>query len=1527
MPTISLIFDAAGASQGAAEYERSAERIDRAAKRMETQLRRVSEVQRTSSGVAQAASAQVAAVERTATAHTRAAASLAQEEAALRRRINAGLTALSTLGGENRAYAQLTRDSLRRSHALGQETNAAQTMAAVNAQLARSAALPAQVFATAAVNSRDLRLNMLQLQQAMVLLGGSFGSFAPTALNLFTGISRAIQEARHEVVQFIAQSKIAQLSLGAQAAAGAGGGASAFAVGAAASAPSLATRGLAAAGAFPGGVAGLAGATATSIALGKLVAVSNDVERAFDEVSAITGIVGRDLDALTLTAIRFASETTQSTTEVAEAFKLVASASPELIGTAGGLESVTRAAILLSEASGDDLRSSVTAVSTALAQFGLDASEAARVVDLLAAGSRIGSVEVPQLGEALSRTGSVARAAGISIEELVATIETAGKSKQPLDIIETSLRNIILRLQTSGRLTQGESLLSALREVESQGLSTAAMVKLFGERTITTAQFLLQNLGTLEKYSESVRETGVASDQASIRLDNVSGAADRFGAAFGALVAGISQTGPIKTAADVLQGLIDKLAAGLELAAKFVTQPAPNPLIGLGGQPITFGGGPGKVTTPAEENARLIEQAAKLRDLETQYDKVKTAGLAFAIVEADLNRLRADGLITEQRRIELLALARAATVEATKSYKDVAKATTEAERSQAAWNEEIRKTALSQQEAFATSEQRLLSIDAENEILRRQIEVASQGKDAIAALAGELAAEEAELRRIREIGGPLTEEDVQRVRDAAQANKELTSALQVTTAEAQRLQQAYEQPFLNAAENIQRAFGDMFTDIIRNGIDSFEDLGDAILDDIFARLAGEIATLLIFQPVLQGIGGSSSSGGLLDSLFGGGGGGIVSPALGATGLPATASLDEVVAALRGGVEEGAETGTRSGIGALKDLLGLFSGGGGGGLSFFGGGGGGGGSLLGGASQILGGAAFGIGAGLLANSLGANANLSAIVGVLGASLIPTVLEAATLGAQLLIAGYTTGGVAGIGAAAGTAGGLSAGVLSSASVPVVGWIAAGILGAIQGIPAGAELASAKTNPVAGLSPWIAGRNTAFSTYSLSSAITAATVATFDNDVPRFGFDFATQAPGTSPTGVEQAGPFGTLAFTGGHRLKEPQAGELLNAIVAFDTAIAAVLNPEEIEKATAQLAQNIGPQSFLVSTRHRGKYVTEAFNDLVAGRIGQIFEAIEGAGFGAAFVGRAEFSNADQFGPLIEEFLNARGQFQASIRTLSGEEIPQFEVALAQLSNAFTTAREAAAPFGLDISKLTDAFETGRQKLGTDFADVLELRQLSRTDPLAALLITQQKEADKLFAEARFLDAQLGLNTIVAAEREAAAERLAIIEEFTARANAPLQSLRDALTVGDLGGLSSPARLAEARSRFETERAEAFERPFDPTERAEFASAAQIFVELLREVEASGPRFAEGVDLARTSIDALLATPLTGGPVALAAGAANDTLQQQQLDAQLDANATQADTLAELESLRGQVIALTTTVANLSTQIEQLVAGQS
>ena len=127
---------------------------------------------------------------------------------------------------------------------------------------------------------------------------------------------------------------------------------------------------------------------------------------------------------------------------------------------------------------------------------------------------------------------------------------------------------------------------------------------------------------------------------------------------------------------------------------------------------------------------------------------------------------------------------------------------------------------------------------------------------------------------------------------------------------AQSIQNIYDNAFKSIQNTISSTFEDIFS-----GVSSFQDFADAV-KKIFVKLAAEIATLLVFKPVLQsflgsaGIGGNnplSSGGGLLSSLFGGGGssggGGIFSSI--SKGLSNLANFGSLIAPLSSAAALGA----------------------------------------------------------------------------------------------------------------------------------------------------------------------------------------------------------------------------------------------------------------------------------------------------------------------------------------------------------------------------------------------------------------------------------------------------------------------------------------------------------------------------------------------------------------------------------------------------------------------------------------------
>jgi len=174
--------------------------------------------------------------------------------------------------------------------------------------------------------------------------------------------------------------------------------------------------------------------------------------RAFNEsiadLSAITGATGKDLKFLSDAAKEFGKTTTLSATQAAAAFKLVASAKPDLLKNIPALKAVTKEVVTLAEASGTSLPEAAKAVGSALNQFGASADEAARFVNVLAAGSKLGASEVQDTALALKDSGVAAKLAGLSFEQTNAAIQVLAANGIKASQAGNQLKNVLLNLTT-----------------------------------------------------------------------------------------------------------------------------------------------------------------------------------------------------------------------------------------------------------------------------------------------------------------------------------------------------------------------------------------------------------------------------------------------------------------------------------------------------------------------------------------------------------------------------------------------------------------------------------------------------------------------------------------------------------------------------------------------------------------------------------------------------------------------------------------------------------------------------------------------------------------------------------------------------------------------------------------------------------------------------------------------------------------------------------------------------------------------
>jgi TP901 family phage tail tape measure protein len=261
-------------------------------------------------------------------------------------------------------------------------------------------------------------------------------------------------------------------------------------------------------------------------ALISVIAQHREFTKAMSELSAITGATGDDLKFFRQEAISMGAASTFSAQEVATAFKLIASAKPDLLESKEALAAVTREVLALSEASGIGLPEAATALGGALNQFSEEASQASRFINVLAAGAKLGASEISDTTQAMRLSGAVAANMGLSFEETTAAIQAMAAMSLKGSEAGTGLRGVLLKLANQSRDDLNPEIVGiveALKNLRDANLSTTEKTKLFGLESITAATALISQADQVERLTGALHGTETAYDQQRINVNNLDG--------------------------------------------------------------------------------------------------------------------------------------------------------------------------------------------------------------------------------------------------------------------------------------------------------------------------------------------------------------------------------------------------------------------------------------------------------------------------------------------------------------------------------------------------------------------------------------------------------------------------------------------------------------------------------------------------------------------------------------------------------------------------------------------------------------------------------------------------------------------------------------------------------------------------------------------------------------------------------------------------------------------------------------------
>lgn len=314
-------------------------------------------------------------------------------------------------------------------------------------------------------------------------------------------------------------------------------------------------------------LSGFAAFAGISVAIGDAVRTSMEFEKSLSSLKSLTGVTTQELSYFKDEAIRLGSTTTQTASQVVDAFKLMGSQIPSLLQNKEALVQVTESAIVLAEAAEIDVPEAAKALAGSLNQMGASSSHAAEYINILAAASQKGSADIPYLNKAIENASGAASSVGVQFNELVAAIEAIAPKITDAGSAGTNLRNIFLTLESSADKNLRPSVVGLSQAVENlaaKHMNATEMTKMFGKESVTAALALVSEKDKFIELTGAITGTNTAFEQQRINNDNLAGAVKGLQSAWEGFILSVNQSN------GVLKGIIDSFTEMINKAREWM---------------------------------------------------------------------------------------------------------------------------------------------------------------------------------------------------------------------------------------------------------------------------------------------------------------------------------------------------------------------------------------------------------------------------------------------------------------------------------------------------------------------------------------------------------------------------------------------------------------------------------------------------------------------------------------------------------------------------------------------------------------------------------------------------------------------------------------------------------------------------------------------------------------------------------------------------------------------------------------------
>jgi TP901 family phage tail tape measure protein len=246
--------------------------------------------------------------------------------------------------------------------------------------------------------------------------------------------------------------------------------------------------------------------------LERVIGTFADFQFQIKQVGVISGATAQELEALEQQAKDLGSSTAFTASEVAGLQVELA----KLGFKSDEIQNMTSSVLDLSFAFGDDLGETASQVGITLRAFNLDASEASRVTDVMAAAFSNSALDLSKFATAMPKVASIASTMGFTLEDTTAILGQLANNGFEASTAGTALKNMMLKLadptgdlaQALGRnVTSVDELVPAMQELQKKGIDVAGMLELTDARSVAAFASLMKGAPALKNLSKELKNS------------------------------------------------------------------------------------------------------------------------------------------------------------------------------------------------------------------------------------------------------------------------------------------------------------------------------------------------------------------------------------------------------------------------------------------------------------------------------------------------------------------------------------------------------------------------------------------------------------------------------------------------------------------------------------------------------------------------------------------------------------------------------------------------------------------------------------------------------------------------------------------------------------------------------------------------------------------------------------------------------------------------------------------------------------